>query len=50
MSMVLTEWGYLLLFCSGLAVGLFCWLLYASFTDIRTDYCDEELEREVNAP
>jgi hypothetical protein len=29
---VLTTVGYLLLFLSGLAVGLFCWLSYASLT------------------
>lgn len=30
--MVLTAVGYLLLFLSGLAVGLFCWLSYSSLT------------------
>lgn len=30
--MVLTAVGYLLLFLSGLAVGLFCWLSYSSVT------------------
>ena len=31
--MVLTVWGYLFLALSGLAVGLFCWLSYASLTE-----------------
>ena len=30
--MVLTALGYLLLFLSGVAVCLFCWLSYASLT------------------
>lgn len=30
--MVLTAVGYLLLFLSGVAVCLFCWLSYASLT------------------
>jgi hypothetical protein len=30
--MVLTASGYLLLFLCGLAVGLFCWLSYASLS------------------
>jgi len=29
---ILTIWGYLLLSLFGLAVGLFCWLSYASLT------------------
>jgi hypothetical protein len=29
---ILTAVGYLLLFLSGLAVGLFCWLSYSSLT------------------
>jgi hypothetical protein len=34
--MVLTKCGCLLVFCSVLAVCLFCWLSYASFSDTRT--------------
>ena len=30
--MVLTASGYVLLFLCGLAVGLFCWLSYASLS------------------
>lgn len=30
--MILTAAGYLLLFLSGLAIGLFCWLSYSSLT------------------
>ncbi|HKD55707.1 MAG TPA: hypothetical protein VKB72_15950 [Steroidobacteraceae bacterium] len=33
--MVLTEFGYLLLFLGGVAVCLFCWLSYASFSQPR---------------
>ena len=33
--MVLTEFGYLLLFLCGLAVCLFCWLSYASLSHPR---------------
>ena len=33
--MVLTEFGYLLLFFCGVAVGLFCWLSYASLSQPR---------------
>jgi hypothetical protein len=33
--MVLTKWGYLLVFCAGLAVCLFCWLTYSSLTGPR---------------
>jgi hypothetical protein len=29
---ILTVWGYLLLSLAGLAIGLFCWLSYASLT------------------
>lgn len=30
--MILTAAGYLLLFLSGLSVGLFCWLSYTSLS------------------
>jgi hypothetical protein len=33
--MVLTEFGYLLLFLCGVAVCLFCWLSYASLCQPR---------------
>jgi hypothetical protein len=33
--MVLTEFGYLLLFLCGVAVCLFCWLSYASLSQPR---------------
>jgi hypothetical protein len=33
--MVLTEFFYLLLFLCGVAVGLFCWLSYASLSQPR---------------
>jgi len=29
---ILTIWGYLLISLFGLAIGLFCWLSYASLT------------------
>jgi hypothetical protein len=35
--MVLTEFGYLLLFLCGLAVCLFAWLSYASLSQPRDD-------------
>ncbi len=34
--MVLTKCGCLLVFCSVLAVCLFCWLSYASFSGTKT--------------
>ncbi|HYM41148.1 MAG TPA: hypothetical protein VET46_00140 [Steroidobacteraceae bacterium] len=30
--MILTLWGYLLICLFGVAIGLFCWLSYASIT------------------
>ena len=33
--MVLTEFGYLLLFLCGVSVCLFCWLSYASLSQTR---------------
>jgi hypothetical protein len=36
-AMIITEIGYLLVTLSGVAVLLFCWLGYASLTNLRRD-------------
>jgi hypothetical protein len=54
---ILTAVGYLLLFLSGLAVGLFCWLSYSSLRGAARpseppvpDSLLEDAAREITGP